>query len=47
MTEVFVVEDQDGAVVAAYASRQTAEQHAERDGLDVRRFPVLTQLREY
>ena len=30
-----------------YASEQTARQHANRDGSDVLRVPVLTKLREY
>lgn len=52
MTEVFAVIDTshtgDGwAVIEVYASRQTAQQHADRDNLDVRPLPVLTALRPY
>ena len=34
-------------VVAIYASRQTAQQHANRDGLSVTTMPVLTKMRSY
>ena len=33
--------------VIAYASEQTARQHAERDDLHVSSVPVLTKLRQY
>lgn len=52
MSEVFAVVDTSHggagwAVIAVYASRQTAEQHADREGLDVQPLPVLTALRPY
>lgn len=34
-------------VVALYVSKQTAEQHAQRDNLYVQPMTVLTKLREY
>ena len=34
-------------VVALYTSRQTAQQHADRDNLTVVPMPILTKLRTY
>lgn len=52
VTEFHNCEDQDAyyqgtLVVAIYGSRQTAEQHADREGLSVMPMEVRSKLRTY
>lgn len=52
MSEIYAVIDTSytgngDAVIAVYSSRQTAQQHADREGLDVRTLSVLTAVRPY